>query len=259
MKVNMYILTILVVLLNVLLTGCNGGHGPAKPDDCFRCTFTPTPDMNLTATFTATHTNTYTNTPTNTPVIKNEELLDNMDDGDNINNWGGYWYSFDDSGSGGDSYVVPIPDTPFFMQRPGITDSGYAARITGYVTTTFFYGFIGMGTMLNNTHMPLDINKYSKIKFWCKGDGGEYKIMFVSAYPDFILYSGDNHYSYKFVAPLNWTQYEINLTQFTQELYWGSVVDRINALSQVTDIYFQTFSNIPKSVDLWIDEIVFEK
>ncbi|MCX8094415.1 MAG: CIA30 family protein [Candidatus Goldbacteria bacterium] len=261
MRLKICFIVVLTVLLNVLFTGCNGGHRPMHPDECLRCTFTKTPVIYLTPTFTVTFTITPTNTPTYTPDVMESDLLDNMDDGDNINNWGGFWYTYNDYVFGGDSYVVPLVDTPFYMQRPDISYKGYAARITGYVTTTFMYSYIGMGTMLNSLKNPVDLNKYSKIKFWCKGDGAKYRIMLASVYPDFMYFVGNNHYGYDFIAPANWTQYEIYLTQFTQEPYWGNIVERTLALSKVTDIWFQTTSvpAAPRDVDLWIDEIIFEK
>ncbi|MEO0225169.1 MAG: hypothetical protein ABIL76_08795, partial [candidate division WOR-3 bacterium] len=43
-------------------------------------------------------------------VALHAAVLDNFEDGDNGNWWGGYWYTYDDSPNNGDSVVNPLPD-----------------------------------------------------------------------------------------------------------------------------------------------------
>jgi len=153
-------------------------------------TLTETPEMSPTnspvLSPTCTSTNTPEYSPTNTQVVSPtftatttpdtlSPLLDDCDDGDNANNWGGYWYTFDDLLSSSDnnadgasgctpateagiSYVFPHSDewaaanadaepVEFFMSNvttdgwesaagPGYGDTGHAARITGYAVGT---------------------------------------------------------------------------------------------------------------------------
>lgn len=175
-------------------------------------TYTNTVPPGSTSTYTGTPTNTYTRTPTatatNTPPPKPVGWIDDLEDpyGPNQNdfqvtggpvlNSGGYWITFDDNSkqNNGTSYVWPmaetwaarkgVPHTPFTVSAPGYPGSpygtGYAARITGYVTgcsggsgswwldttctypgvtiynppdekTVFRFGFIGMGCQLTPT------------------------------------------------------------------------------------------------------------
>ncbi len=234
---------------------------PAGPTN----TWTDTPTWTNTPTWTETPvgpTYTWTNTPEANPG-----LVDDMEDGDNQNNWGGYWYTFDDLGSSGSSYVVPWSDArwnasgqtpqPFYMQSPGRTGSGYAARMTGYVTTAFQYGFVGMGTTFLEPKGPVDLSSCTGVKFWYKGDGKTYRMKISSSHPNFLDGAGDNHYGYAFVAGASWTQMDILMSSLTQELYWGSSVARADAMSMATDIQFQTVGQPQTSIELWVDEIEF--
>jgi len=208
-----------------------------------------------------------TPTPTPTGGTGGSGLLDDMEDGNNQNNWGGYWYTYDDLGSSGNSYVVPWSaarwqasgqaEQPFFMQSPGRTGAGYAARMTGYVTTTFQYGFVGMGTALLDPKGPVDLSSCTGVKFWYKGDGKSYRVKIPSSHPNFLQGEGDNHYGYAFVSGTNWTQMDLLMSSLTQEPYWGTSVLRSDALSMATDIQFQTVGQPQASIDLWIDEIEF--
>jgi hypothetical protein len=249
------------------------GTPTETPTDTWTLTETPTDTWTLTETptdtLTETPTDTLTPTPTNTGGTPNPGLVDDMDDNNNQNNWGGYWYTYDDLGSSGDSYVVPwsaarwvasgqpTPEQMFFMQSPGRTGSGYAARMTGYVTTTFQYGFIGMGTSFLDPKAPVDLSSCTGIKFWQKGDGRTYRMKISSSHPNFLQGESDNHYGYAFVSNTNWTQMDILMTSLTQEPYWGTSVVRSDALSMATDIQFQTVNQPHTSIDLWIDEIEF--
>ncbi len=237
---------------------------PGSPSPTFTETWTDTPTDTPTETFTET----LTPTPTETSE-SNPGLLDDMEDNNNQNNWGGYWYTYDDLGSGGDSYVVPwsaarwaasgqpTPEQMFYMQSPGRTGSGYAARMTGYVTTTFQYGFVGMGTSFLEPKGPVDLSSCTGVRFWQKGDGKQYRMKISSAHPNFLQGEGDNHYGYQFASGTDWTQMDILMSSLTQEQYWGTSVVRSDALSMATDIQFQTYGQPHSSIELWIDEIEF--
>jgi hypothetical protein len=155
---------------------------------------------------TSTITPTFTQTP--------GALVDDCEDGDDVNLWGGYWITYDDNGpvNNGTSYVWPMSQTwatrwklgttpPFAMSTPGY-NSSYAAQVTGYVTTDsvttepasetitgYTYGFIGMGTQLINgagepTCYEVDVSRFTGMKFWAKGDGyasgWEFKVPFTT-------------------------------------------------------------------------------
>lgn len=230
-------------------------------------TMTPviTPTFTNTIMIIATNTNTPVNTSTN--VVNPAAMLDDMDDNDNANNWSGYWYTYDDlpPGNPGTSYVVPWSDnrwnsagqTPqaFFMQGPGYNGTGYAARMTGFVTTAFTYGFVGMGTAFIDPKGPVDLSTCGGIRFWEMGDGKSYRMKVSSGSPLFASGTGDNHYGYQFVSHATWFQRDVPFTSLTQETGWGSVVSLASAMAMATDIQWQTTGQPIASIDLWIDEV----
>jgi hypothetical protein len=210
-------------------------------------------------------------------------LLDDCNDGDNANMipspcGPGYWYTFDDGNNAGDSYAVPMSDVwagnhgiataPFYMQHPGSDGAGgdsavgYAARMTGYVTTTFQYGFIGLGNTLINPKAPVDIwTGNSKIVFWEKGDGNTYRMKISSNYSLFTSGNGDDFFGYVFVSTASWSQVTV---AFSDPLFrregWGSNVGTItmqNNLQWATDIQWQTTAHPMASVDLSVDDVQF--
>ncbi|MCX8094414.1 MAG: CIA30 family protein [Candidatus Goldbacteria bacterium] len=242
-----------------------------------------------------------TNTPT--PIVWNTtKNIDDMEtiasDGsagpDNANNipvtegGPGYWYTYDDIldvlkppdgnlNTSNASYVWPMsrnrwtvilnqptPEPTFIMSSPGYGNTGYCARITGYVTTAFKYGFVGMGVnflMVNadNSKKPVDISNMTGIRFYAKGDGKNYRIKLPSQFSGFLKKEGDNHYGREFVAPTSWTQIHFLLTQFTQEPYWGTSVNLNDALKEIDSIQFQTVGQPHASIDLSVDNLEIYK
>ncbi len=243
---KIFCFVLLIALLN-FITGCKvpPGSSPVVATP-YKTPVTETP------VFTAT------NTPTNTPVIEKEILFDDMEDGDIVNNFGGYWYSYNDNNvEGGNSYVVPLPEEIFYMQRPGANGSLYCAKITGEVKDGFFYGFIGMGSNFGDYGATINMNKYKSIKFWCKGEQKQFKVILSSSHPGFLQGENDNHYSFRFTPGNDWTEFEIPLQSFTQELYWGSIVEKEDALSQVKAIRFENAYNLYGYYELSVDDIKF--
>ncbi|HRU39709.1 MAG TPA: CIA30 family protein [Candidatus Goldiibacteriota bacterium] len=204
--------------------------------------------------------------PTTPPLPPKGPMLDDMEiDPQNQNNWGGYWYTYDDLKDGGTSYAVPwsdarcelagVPVKEFFMQSPGHGGTGMAARVTGEVTTVFTYGFVGIGTGLTDPKGPVDISGCEGIRFWTKGDGKQYRVKIQSVSPLFLLGAGDNYYGYTFTAPADWTQVDVPFTALTQEPYWGTTVALTDSLAMSSDVQFQTVGQPHASINLWVDEI----
>jgi len=213
--------------------------------------WTPTPLPS--PTFTSTMTRTLT--PTRTPTFGASELLDDCEDGNGINNWGGPWYTYDDSGNTGTSYVVPRPGGAFAMQTPGAASTNYAARMTGYVTTNYMYGFIGIGTGTNPGSpggTGLNCSVFLGIRFYLKGDGNTYIFQLV---PGGSVNDGNDHYKIKITPPTGtWQQYQIFFTDLKQD-GWGTSVALNTVLSNLKAIEWQSFGVPIPSVDLWIDQV----
>ncbi|HRQ45187.1 MAG TPA: glycosyl hydrolase family 8, partial [Candidatus Goldiibacteriota bacterium] len=96
-------------------------------------------------------TATFTPTATITATFGPSELLDDCEDADGVNNWGGDWFTYDDSPNSGTSVVSPEPGGIWYMDNAGAASTVYSARMTGTVTDVYANGFVGMGTNLMST------------------------------------------------------------------------------------------------------------
>jgi len=240
-----------------------------------------------------------TNTPT--PIVWNStKLIDSMDNiagggagADNANDipaaqgGPGYWYTYDDikdvlkppDGNGNTdnaSYVWPMsanrwtivlgqptPEPTFVMSAPGYDGTGYCARMTGFVTTAFKYGFAGMGVNFlgvnaDQSKKPVDISGMTGVRFYQKGDGKEYRVKLPSQNPLFVRGESDDHYGKKFTSTGSWTQIDIPLNTFTQE-GWGSNVPLADALKYIDSIQIQTVGQPLTSFDLSVDNVEIYK
>lgn len=196
--------------------------------------------------------------PTTPPVIGPN--FDDMADCDNQSNWGGYWYTYNDhdSPNNGDSAIWPTSENmmagaEFVMSSPGSGGAGdCAARLTGNVTTTYQYGFIGMGVATGAGNNDLTV--YNGISITVKGDGKTYSIKFKASS---AINTGFNDYKFNFLSSTDWNTIGIPFTSLTQELGWGTVVVRDTVLADVTDLQFQTVGQPHASIDIWVDNIIF--
>jgi hypothetical protein len=143
------------------------------------------------------------------------------------------------------------------MQAPGRDGTGFAARMTGYVTTAFTYGFVGMGTAFIDPKAAFDLSTCTEISFWAKGDGKSYRMKISSNSPLYLNGVGDNFYGYVFVAGATWTQYTVLVADLTKDGTWGSVVPISTAMATATDLQFQTMGQPIAAIDLWVDDIYF--
>ncbi len=218
----------------------------------------PAPTDSPTATYTSTVTPggptfTYTPTITNTPVPA-EVLIDNCEDGNNINALGGYWYTYADASS------TINPSGSFVMTNEGANSTSFSARVYGTLGPVNAY--MGLGTQLKNgagapSYLETDVTIYTGIKFYVKGDGGAYYIKFpyVSNTTGATL-TGYNDYKFTFTAPSVWTQLIIPFSAFTQESGWGTAYPRETVLQHAKEIQWQS-PDMGRTFELYIDEIYF--
>ena len=207
----------------------NTGFNGTIPQDCgptptFTRTRTPTP-------FAGTPTRTVT--PSNTP---SSVLLDDMEDGNNTNNWGGTWHKY----QGSNSTLLP---EPFSMTAGGMTGSAnYRAQISGTIND---YG--GMGTTLL-AGGDADLTNYIGIEFYARGNGGTYWFQFVQ--PSIPSSSGD-YYGAVFTAPAAWTKVTILFSAIATR--WGQTQPFTqNAVTAV-----QWANNSNGALDIQVDDVRF--
>jgi len=256
------------------------------PDVCDTPTYTPTSTNTSTYTTAATSTNTatYTYTETSTvaatstntsgiptPTFTNTTagvcVMDNGEDGDNTNLFGGYWYTYA-AGNG----VSIVPDTTanggtFTMTAGGNGGSSYAINFTGTVGTEApDYPSIGVGGQLNpmagappdGTGQVTDISGCTGVRFYTKGDGKNYHIKIPYTDVNDVSLTGYNDYRYDFAAPASWTLVDVPFTLFAQATGWGTAFPRTTVLQNAKALQFQTSFYAPAgtvTAELWIDDI----
>jgi len=221
----------------------------------------PTDTFTPTATFTITPggpTFTPTITPTFTPFVS-QTLLDNCEDANNQNNFGGYWYTYCDS----NSWVLPSPQGSFIMASGGANSSSYAVRISGHVSaqpSPNVYPYVGLGTGLNQNSGPpnyqiTDLRVYDGIKLWIKGNGETYHIKIPYLDNSGNNLTGYDDYKYSFSTASQWTQLTLPFSSFTQA-GWGTSASLNDVLANAKELQWQ-IEGYNKDVDLWVDEIYF--
>jgi arabinogalactan endo-1,4-beta-galactosidase len=181
-------------------------------------------------------TPTFTVTPTNTP---NSILLDDMEDGNNTNNWGGNWYSY--SGTG-----TTITPKPFTMTAGGMT--GSALNRASIIATVADYA--GVGTNLDPVETnSVDLTNYTAVEFWVMGNGGTYWFQFTQP----SITDGDN-FGVSFTAPAIWTKVTvpIDAASLAQRGYGTASTFTKNAISAL-----QWASNANGALDIRIDNVQF--
>ena len=226
--------------------------------------------------------------PTPTGILAKPVVVkfDDCDDGDNVNNWAGYWFTYDDTKAPnfGSSKVYPRNGETFYMTAIGPDWPGgfgnniFGARMWGQVINdgSFAYPFIGVGSGLSPNEEPQDITNFDGIRMWVKrggttGNGSlsgtdsggnvkRFRIAFKHA--NVSDPSTEDYYGYTFDInnPDEWTYMDIPFTLFAQQS-WSSPLDKTQSFMQVQGIQFQTKNNDPGAgtilpVDVWIDNIV---
>lgn len=178
-----------------------------------------------------------------------------------IQNRGGYWYTFvDDSGS----TVVPEAGKnggTFQMTEGGANGTKYAAHMTGTVgggSTVY----VGMGFNFVDPKGQYDASKYKGISFWAKKGPGsadkvKLKVPDVATDPDGkVCKECFNDFGLDLTLTDEWTQYVIPFTAMKQDKTWGSPhPDGVDA-SKLYGLQFQ-FNQAGAPFDMWLDEIEF--
>ena len=200
-------------------------------------TFTPsvTPTPLPTATFTST------------PIFSGANLLDDCDDGDKIDLWGGTWNIYGDGVS-----TYPTLFTAMKCDGQGAYGSNCYAEITGTVMGNS-WGF-GVSIPFSSNWSPMDLRSYDGVFFWHKGDGIHDARMFVNQ-NNIPCY---DYFGVDFQTNTYWTFYQIPFSQLTQG-GWGNcggvwTGDNIQAVT------FQvSYSPVTYNAYIGIDNVGFYK
>lgn len=206
----------------VLLTAGGRGNALAASNVIFPVTFT-------------------VSTPTS-PV-----LVDDAEDGNNQNALGGYWYNYCDSSG---SHVYPTPFAMTYSAGNGAIGSNYFIQMTGNVVTG---GYIGTGTMLNASGTDVDLNQYTGIRLYVKGNSIPYRLKIISS-----NISDYNYWGYNFTPTASWQQITIPWTSLTRA--WVSTgPTRTEALTHAVNIEWSPATLPQATLSLQVDEIWFTR
>jgi uncharacterized repeat protein (TIGR02543 family) len=203
-------------------------------------------------------------------------VLDNFEDGDNGNWWGGFWYTFDDSSNNGNSVVNPLPDAKggIGFIPSDVTDqpgNNYAARMWGQLGGGYQYAFVGMGTNLGqigDNPAPVNISQYTGVRFKVKGSG-TYQFKIVD--PASETQRNFKVYLKTFTASSSWQTITVNFNETDLAYGWGNYNNKIapndqtnwadkpplsTVLQGVQAFQWQTVNQTAGTqVDLWVDDI----
>jgi hypothetical protein len=198
-------------------------------------------------------------------LASNEELIDDMNDGDRfipqVNGRAGAWKDSDDGTLG--STMFPNPAGLFTMTDTGDACRKYAAYVYGgpFVDSGATFGF-GIGS-------PYNASAYTGISFWAKIDNGTSPGLRV-AFPDKdtqpdggLCQAGVSgptqcwdHYGYHMPLPgltTQWTRYTIAFSSLTQD-GWG----RLGAAFDPSTIYEVQFQiPVDGRFGIWVDTVAF--
>jgi hypothetical protein len=192
-------------------------------------------------------------------LAPNEELIDDMNDGDRfipqVHGRAGAWDDADDGTPG--STMFPDPNKPFTMTDTGDVCRKYAAYVYGgpFVDgpPSFWFGIGG----------PYDASAFDGISFWAKIDSGTSTGLRVDfpdkdTMPDGALCSETdssnlcwNHYGKRLNLTTTWTKYSVDFSSLTQDGWGrkGTSFDR----STIYRVEFQLPENAKFGV--WIDDV----
>lgn len=192
-------------------------------------TFTQTINPLWTRTFTPTASPTFTVTPASI-------LLDDCEDGNNTNNWGGAWYNYVSN----TSTILP---NPYVMTAPGMAGSAnYCMSMTGNIAAGA-YG--GTGTNLNSGGTGVDLTGYTGVEFYAKGTGNYWFQLTQSAITG--SYFGRNIAVSSTTA---WTKFTVMFATDLTQRYGGPGTLTLNAI-----IALQWANNADGAMNLQVDDI----
>jgi licheninase len=208
-------------------------------------------------------------------------LIDDCDDGDNVNELGGLWVSYDDyhDPGEGESEVWPtswFKDGTFEMSDPGYGDSGYAARMIGTTSTKLGYDYVGMIAAFGPSSFcpdpqpaPFDVAEYTGLRFMAKGTatGGNLTVKIIHTKDGEEDNCTDNGLTGDTLT--NWVDYSADITgklkeawteiavDFRRDFSGAGSVDIETVLEHAKSVHFMFQTSNGGEVDLAVDNLAF--
>ncbi|HPD18854.1 MAG TPA: hypothetical protein PLF61_04245 [Candidatus Goldiibacteriota bacterium] len=137
-------------------------------------------------------------------------VIEDGSTGKNQATCGGWWYTYNDAESGGNSEVLPQPQA-FEKTKDG---AGFVARMKGKTGNKLGWDFIGMGVTLSEKSgcpggaVPVDLSKYTTLSFKIKGEisGGRFTVII----PYMENKCEEGKYGLKTLT--DWADYEVGIS-----------------------------------------------
>ena len=206
----------------------------------------------------------------------NETILDDCEDGNEFNNVGGIWFSFNDSPDqnsacqkGSVSSITPLSSkgNPLQMGSPGYDGTGYAVHCTYKLGSNYtpYNGnscaswtnpaYVGIGTWVDDDETNvMDWSSGTGITFWYKGPACIFQVV-TSDITDYCFHMK------QISACASWEKITVVWADLLQPSTWGSgktnPTDINPAHVQKLQWQFETGTtgNAGASGDIWIDEV----
>ncbi|OGI11025.1 MAG: hypothetical protein A2Y40_00065 [Candidatus Margulisbacteria bacterium GWF2_35_9] len=175
-------------------------------------------------------------------------MLDNFEDGDTQNKFGHYWYTFNDTGNGGNSVVA--------MQINAL-DAANGTTVSNRVNYTLgnnIYAdrFAAVATDVTANSAELNMSQYSGLVFYAKGSGNQMNVVLRSG-----IVTDNDDFVYTINTTSDWVRYIIPFTSFSQS-GWGAPKSILGALTQMKAVQFKASSKVSGENGWYrIDEVSF--
>ncbi|MEK6556902.1 MAG: CIA30 family protein, partial [Candidatus Margulisiibacteriota bacterium] len=131
----------------------------------------------------------------------------------------------------------------------GTTYSAYASYTLG---AAYQYRFVALGVDLTANTAELDMNSYTGIEFYVKGDGHRLAVELASS-----ANISPNFYAYDFTTTTDWIKVTVPFTSLSQPGF-GPTVSLSEALRRMKALHFKASSQIAgESGSFRVDEVRF--
>lgn len=196
-------------------------------------------------------------------------VVDDFTSGKTQASSGGWWYTYSDANSGGNSVISPAPDK-FVMAK---SDNKFAAAMQGTVGNKLGWDFVGMGVTLDNKcgcpgkAEPVDLSKYTTMTLRIKGtiSGGRLTVLIpytenkcVDGKSGTLTEWADYELALNSKLSKDWTIVKVDLRKDLKQPKWAKVIVPIEkVLQNAHNISFHFMSPDGDKVDIQIDTIEF--
>lgn len=184
----------------------------------------------------------------------NSTLLDDCEDGDNTNNLGGKWFTYNDNANGGSSTVTPLTSdlSPLTMTTGGANSSTKAAKISYTLNkgTLTYDPFVGIGTNANSDPLlTADWSTGTGLSFYYKGNACILQLVTKEV--------TDAGYYYVTIpaSTAAYTKMSFNWSSFVQP-NWAKVVTLNKAA--IHKLQWQIQTTTGATGEVWLDDIKVE-